>query len=369
MLCSGQAFASSHRINHYKEFVENRWSFLTSGQYFKSTSNFNKNGNIADLPGGNSFQLIDLTGTRGYGLSDAINLYGGLNIGNSQSKGSDATRTNSSVNNIIAGAEFLIPMDGFQLIPEVSGLADLEKLSDTQDSVMNSEVSNELTGKLNVQMALRDFLLFGYGGYNYRTGGRSQLFLWGVNGELALSKFTLGGEIFGFQSVSDDVDKGTPAEANRDAFRLRVNGGSARFYSVNPSVVDSNVYLKSKISDQFDFWLAAGLPVVGNNYANGYHAEAGLRFLIGDHVARRLHHRAVSVPVDDSARLSTDKKVDRFQEDTNDGVDQRIFKPTPTAVPKAVKPAPTDQELKDQMDDAETKIELRSNKKKKRVNP
>ena len=192
-----------------------------------------------------------------------------------------------------------------------------------------------------------------------------------MNAEWAFEGTTFGGEVFGFQAITDDKDKGAANEALRDALRSRVNGGSAKFYTTNPSVTDSNIYLKIGFSQDFLLWVAGGIPLLGNNYSNGPHAEAGLRWTFGNPSYTRARKKVISIPVGETSRLITEKKVETFREDTNDGVDQRIFKATPTAPERrapVAKPAyaPPPEEIKEKMDDVEMKIELRSSKKKKK---
>ncbi len=366
LLCFGQSFA----INQYKHFESGVWGLQSQMTYQKSKSNFNTSGKISDLPKSNYFQLIDITTGARYGMSESINAYGHFNIGNAESNGTDAVRTNSTLNKVILGGEALVGDTFPQIIPEIAFVLDLEKVNENQDNVMNSEGANELTGKLNLQFDLRPLFIFGYIGYSYRDKGRSHLLPWNFNAETTFSDFTLGGEIFGFQSITSDKDKGATEEVARDALRSRVNGGSAKFYSINPSVVDFNVYLKTGWGQSFVFWLAGGIPLMGNNYANDLHAEAGLKWTFGAESVKSFRRKEISIPVNEESRISTDKKVEKFREDTNDGVDQRMFKATPTAPARKVitKPAHTapDESLREKMDDAEFKIQLRSNKKKRK---
>jgi hypothetical protein len=58
--------------------------------------------------------------------------------------------------------------------------------------------------------------------------------------------------------------------------------------------------------------------------------------------------------------LSSSTKVRQFKEQTNDGVDQQIFKPRPTKRKARVK----DKQLQQQLNDAEFQIELKSKKKR-----
>lgn len=358
-----QAFA----INQSKEFEEGRWDFEASGNFFRSSSNYSTSGANRNLTDKNYYQLLDIPFTARWGVTDQMNLYFTGNMASAESKGVDATRTNSSLSKVMVGGELLLDMGSFQLIPEVSYTQNMEKVSNTQDSVLNSEGANEFTGKMNLQMDFDSFLMYGYGGFTYRDNGRSSLFPWGVNAEYSMDAFTLGAEVFGFRSVTDDKDTGQPNEAVRDLLRARTSAGSDRFTSLNPDIIDSNIYMKFALSPSISLWGAGGMTLAGSNYANGFHLEAGLRYTIGGD--SRSVRKKVYEPAYESGPTSRDKKVDRFEEDTNDGVDQKMFRPNPTPVPKP-KPKPAKKSsstnLQNKMDDVEMEIELKSEKKKRK---
>ena len=166
LFCFGQAFA----INQYKHFALGRWDLQSQETYLKSKTNFNTSGNIADLPASNYYQIVDILSSGRYGLTDSMNIYGRFNVANAESYNSTATRTNSSLNKIMAGGEYLMWNDFPQVIPEFYVLGDLEKVSDTQDNVMNSDAANEYTGKVNLQFDFSSMYLFGYLGYCHAQG-------------------------------------------------------------------------------------------------------------------------------------------------------------------------------------------------------
>lgn len=362
LLSFNQAFA----INHYKEFSDGQWAFDATAYYLRTNSNFANDGSKADFAQSNYFQVLDTQlGTR-WGLSEQLNLYAYGNIGSAESKGVDATRSNSTFNRVIMGGELLIDVGGFQLVPEFDVNYNLEKVSNTQDVAINSDGSNAFTGRLNVQLDFSGFLVFGYAGFTYRDNGRSNLVPWGVNAEYAAEQFHVGGEIFGFQSITDDKDKGTTNEALRTAVLARVNGGSARYYSINPSVIDSNVYMKFAVNRKWNLWAGAGMTFAGSNYSNGFHFEGGVRYILGGEADESYYRRQEEIE-----KISTDRKVEKFREDTSDGVDQRMFRPTPTPPPpkpvvKARKATVSERQVRDQMDDVEMQIELKSNKKRRK---
>lgn len=365
VLLSQQAYA----INRYKIFDEGRWDLDAQMNYMRSDANYKLSGEQQSLINNNYYQLFDTAlGTR-YSWSDSWALYGYLNIGNAESKGIDSTRTNSSLSKAWVGTEFLISLGNFELIPEVSLLVPLEKVNSTQDSVMNNEGVNEFTAKMNAQMEMRSFLMFGYIGFTYRDQGRSYLMPWGVNAEFKMSKFSLGGELFGFQSITSDADKGNLSEANREFLSAKVNGGSKKFYSIDPSVIDFNIYFKLNINPKMELGAGAGTTISGANYAAGFHAGAFFTYSFGG--ASTYYERSRTTY--EESKISTDRKTEKFQEDTQDGVDQQIFRPQPTPVPKPPPPppkkkrySPSQKDLQNKMDDVEMSIELKSKKKKRR---
>jgi hypothetical protein len=353
MLCFGQAYA----INQYRVFGDGRWDLDLSGSFFRSTANYSTTGTNQAFVDNNYYQLMNAQAGIRWGLLEMTNVYLYTDFASAESKATDATRSNSGFTNVIAGTEFLLDFDFMQVIPEMSYLYNTEKISNSQDAVLNSEGINELTGKVNLQFDFDSFLLYGFGGFTYRDGGRSNLFPWGINAEYSGEKMAFGGELFGFQSITDDKDSGNANETARDALRARVSAGSAHFYALDPNVVDSNIYVKYAPSSRWLTWAAAGTSILGSNYSNGWHVEAGLRWTFGGN--RRSY--------DDGRKIRSEKKVEQFKEDTNDGVDQKMFRPNPTQPAPQKKKVEGQEQINDKMKDVDMSIELKKNKKKKRV--
>lgn len=355
-------------FNRYKLFDEGRTDLMANLDYMKSDANYKLSGDTQSLVGNNYYQLLDTSLGGRYVWNNYLATYAFVNIGSAESKGVDSTRTNSTLNKAWVGTEMMLDMGLIDLIPEVSILVPFEKVSTNQDVVLNNEGANEFTGKMNVQLDFKSFLMFGYLGFTYRDGGRSYLMPWGANAEYHFSKIGLGAEIFGFQSISGDQDKGATGEVNREILASRVNGGSKKFYSVEPSVVDFNLYVIMDINKSFSMGAGGGLTLAGANYASGYHAGAFLQYSFGGSNAYKPKHKNYRRTRYDS--LSTDKQIEKFNEDTKDGVDQKLFQPQPSVAPKPRQTVPADtekdQELKQQLMDTEMSIELKSRKKKRK---
>jgi hypothetical protein len=362
-------------VESFRRFRKGDWETRLGSSYFYSDSNYKGSSTTEPLPGSNTFQLVDMNLSSRYVLSPFWALNAGVNVGYAESKATDATRRNSSLTGALVGVEYAMDLGPLQAIPEFSFLLPFEKNSLNQDAVMTSEGVNETRMRLTLQAVFDSFNFIGSGGYTIRGEGRSSLFPWSVGLEFPFRRMTIGGRLFGYESVSKDADSGGSAEAARLATSLRVNAGSQRFYAVNPALVDTEAYIRYQFSSSLSLTVAGGMTLSGSRAAAGFHGEGILAYQFSTlPVVRR------STPAD-SNRLTIDPNVDQFREDTNDGIDQQIFtppKPKPKPKPRqrhtTDPPQATQEEvdeedqkrIQQQLDDAEYTIQLKSDRKRKK---
>lgn len=355
-------------VDNYKEFRRDRWDFEMATNYFYSEANYlSGGGGSSSLLSGNSFTLWDTSfGTR-YTPKKDWSVFGWGTVSNAESKDSVATRSNSSISEVALGADFLMYSDLFQLIPEFIAIVPFEKVDPSSDTVLNSEGVFEVRSRL---IAQKDFgRLRGYGwlGFNFRGDGRSFVMPWGVGAQWKMPRVRLGGELFGFQSVSDDT---TDVDANvRNSYINGVNAGSLKFYSAKPSLVDTQFYATWLMTPKWSLQANAGATLTGSNSAAGFHVGGFIRysFDMTEGYVEPEYVTPVSSPVPNyrsnmyqESDLSSEKKVRRFKEQTDDGVDQNLFKARPTKRKTRPRVEPETQ----YNDDFE--VELKSDRKKKK---
>lgn len=362
---------AAHSFDNYKEFKRDRWDFELGTQYFYSDANYvNMGSGTQKLTSGNHYQLIDVNFSTRYMPSRDWSLFALATIGNAESKNSVSTRTNSSLTQLLGGFDFIMYDGVFQLVPEMAVLIPFEKVDGTADQVLNAEGVFEAWARMTAQKDLGAARMYGWIGFNYRGEGRSYVMPWGVGFQGNFGVWKLGGEFFGTQSITDDKD--TNNKASRNAYLNQVDAESYRWYSVNPSLVDTLLYATWDVAPAWSLQFNGGATVAGENAAAGYHVGGFIRYsfdLTRGYSAPRSYepvHNAVpsgksNMHKESDTELSSEQKVKKFREQTDDGVDQTIFKPTPTKRPKTV-----DDELQRQMDDAEMQIELKQDKKKKK---
>ena len=177
----------------------------------------------------------------------------------------------------------------------------------------------------------------------------------------------LGARLFGFQSISDDTDKDFPYI--RQLLNSKVNGGSFKFYGVNPSVISVEGLWFLKLQRQWQIQFNAGMDLGGQSYSKGLFGGLTLILDWGEkqRSLRQRPRREVIQPR--GSGVAIEPETIDFKEDTNDNNDQNYFTPPPPprAMPQKVKPrtrvAPSDRQIRDQMDDVEMQIELKRKKK------
>lgn len=324
-------------------FKRGEWDLTAGATYFGTNANYTTSG-TSGLLSGNSYRLIDVPVSTRYTLSPGWAFFGEARIGNAESNGFDASRTNSSLTSSTLGVQMNTLIGGLEVIPEFSMVLPFEKVSDTQDAVMNNEGVNETRLRLRFQSVFDMFTFYGLIGMDLRGGGRSNLLPYSVGAEFnSAGTFHFGARLFGYKSTSDDTDaNSTTREAARASTSLRVNGGSLKFYGINPSLVDTEAYGVYRIGKNILIGAAAGFTLSGANAAQGFHVDGSLTYRFSVENARR---RRGGTP-----GLSIDPTIDRFEEDTEDGVDQKIFRPEPKKKPKAPVSSPSESETQTQLE-------------------
>ena len=368
-------FAFAQRGYHL--FRPGNWETRLGMEYRVTDANYESGGGQTSLRDGGKLTLIDFDFSSRYVLGSDWALFGQLNMTHGESIGADATRSGLILTSGQLGVEWNTGIfDFLDFIPQFSYLIPFEKINADQDDLITSEGVDEIFLNFHLQAAFESFRLYGGLGYMARGEGRSSLMPWSVGTEVPLTSFLVGVRLNGFESVSDDQDAGSITDEDARVNTVdRVNAGSFKFYSVNPSIVSTEVYSTFGIGKNIVLGLHGGLTLAGTNSASEIFAGSTLSYRFNPTPVARTRP-----PVEN--RISIDPQVDQFREDTNDGVNQNLFKPAPRRIrmapappprPKAVpkkKKSESDEmkRLRKQLNEAEMTIELKAdpNYKKKR---
>lgn len=312
-------------FDDYQRFRKGAYDFEFETRYFNTEANYNGSGDsFQKLSMGKSYEIYNAYLKTRYGLSRRSALYGNLNIANATSHGLDADRNNSSVPEARVGYAYRPYNEAFDTVLDFNVVIPFYKINENTDSALNNEGVIVATALLRLQKEISSLGLFGYVGGSFRQS-RSSLLPWGVGVELSYPGWGWGGKIFGYQSLTEDPD--TNHKTQRLIVVDRVNAGSLAYYSVNPSVVDSEVFAKFRFKNTWTLAVGGGTTITGANTAAGYHGGVSLAYTWDSEPSYYMKSS------DQETGISSEKKVRKFKEEVDDGVNQNLFQ-------KKLPPAP-----------------------------
>lgn len=342
----------SWSLDEQRPFKSGLVEFEFSPSYYQADANYTRSGGeYVRLGSGSSYRLIDLNFATRYGWSETIGLWATTRFSSAESSDGSVTRSKGSMTFLQVGFDYLLQdRTSWDLFVDASFLFPLEEVDPDGDDVLNGEGAMEGAFRLISRHRWGFLEPFGEGGFIYRSGGRSALLTYAVGSEFVFSSFSLGADLRGYSSIIEDSNSGDPFEREKVALR---NGGALRYYGVDPSLLESDFWVRW-LSGSNMFKVGGSIPVTGSATAAGYQIGAlwNIAFDSGSYTK--------SEPI---KRKKDD--VDRFQEETNDGVDQNIFyKPTlPQPTPPPPPKTKSRKQLQQELDQTEFQIELRRQKK------
>ena len=112
---------------------------------------------------------------------------------------------------------------------------------------------------------------------NTGDAGRSSLLPYAAGLHLKVENFWLQAAVQGYFALGNDSDSAANDRARREAYLRIVNGGSYRYYAVNPSLHELEVQAGLRFN-QFNVYVGGTYALYGQSTAQGYGLIAGVRF-------------------------------------------------------------------------------------------
>jgi hypothetical protein len=166
-----------------------------------------------------------------------------------------------------------------RLYLEGIGTFAVESYDESTDEALTGEGAHNLKAGAKYSLLLGPVELFSTLHLQWYLDDRAKRLPWRVGAQLHLGSFKIHGSVFGFQSIVDDEWTETP---NRRAVVLnRVNGGSARYGALNPSLLDSQLGLGWHPYHDIRFEIGATKTLNGENAAEGLGAYLGFSMYWG----------------------------------------------------------------------------------------
>ncbi len=340
---------------------KSQWQVDLQTTYYQATANYtNSGGQFESLPAGNEYKLIDFDFGARWIASPKWAFYTSSRVSNAESSDGFFSRRNSTFTQVVLGGDYkLYSSKKYEISPDFSVTLPLERVDVTQDEVLNREGAIEVTGKVVGRAQLGKWDPFAFLGINYRDEGRSTLLPYGAGVDYHWQpSMTIGAEIRGYQTIVDD--EFSDDRIRREAAAAR-NGAALRYFSVNPSLLESNFWLRGNLFQNWGFKVGAGTSITGASTSAGWNLIGGVNYSF-ESLGRSTQRPFRAV-----------EDTPNFQEETDDGVDQNLFQiappPTPPPPPAPVQqpdPEAAKKRIQKELDQTEFQIELKSTKPKKK---
>ena len=318
--------------------------FLSELNYFFTKANYEAGGgSYVDLLGGAEYSSLLLDLGAQYAFTPRLYLGGELGIANSESSINGIKRTNSTLGEAKAWVQYVAPVKFLRVVPEAVFIYPFNRIESTADEVLTGEGAMGIQPGVWLIKAFKRLEIFSYLGGRYQDEERSGLAIYRIGSQFKFASFFAGGSFNGFESVTDD--KGS--EATRLAVTRRVNGGSFKYYSYNPSLMEVDLWAGMNFSKTSNARLGLSQTINGESSAHGMTIHLAYQFQMMGPSAGRPN------------QPSYDPKFELENED----YDETLFEADPA------KPAPRrrrpvrpqqqnpDQMLNETMDDLEKPIQ------------
>ena len=247
--------------------------------YFTTSGNFDLNGQKVADPNGGGLSTNAVTASAGYDFSGRFRIYGGLTYADTSSTDGFFDRDNGTITEVPLGAQYFGAFGKFLWVAQGDAGVTLYKVSEAADATALADgVNRARAGGWLIYRAgnLQPFVNLGG---EYRDGGRSSLIPYVAGAHLKLDKFWIEAQLRGQFALGNDSDSALADRARREAYLRRVNGGSFKYYSVNPTLHEAAVEAGYRF-DQFHVFGGAAMAYLGNSSAQGYVLSLGLRFTL-----------------------------------------------------------------------------------------
>jgi hypothetical protein len=338
-----------------REYQQGIWQFDLQSTYYKATANYTRaGGQYNNLASGYGYQTLDFDfGTR-WTPRKNWGIYASSRVANAESTDPLSTRRNSTFTQVVLGSDFVVyAKRNYQIAPDFSVTLPLERVQVQTDEVTNREGAIEISGQMVGRVTWGQWHPFTFAGFTWRDEDRSALVPFGLGVERDFQQWSLGAELRGYQTAIKDKYSNDPLK--REALAVK-NGTALRYYSVDPSLLETNFWMRKDLGESWDLKLGGGASITGQSTSAGWNLVAGITYFFN--AAERTRTRRQDITVEETPSS--------FQEEINDGVDQNLFRLIP-ANPPAENPADQQKKkMQKDLDQTEFQIELKRPGKKKK---
>lgn len=260
------AFAKPWYAPQYNEpGVVQVWNSL---EYYMTNANYDTSGgSFEKLPNGGSYKLLDWKFASRYYFTKELSAWGGFGLANAKSTSNTFDRNNTSLTDLSFGSQYRFRFGETRVIPEFIFLYPMNRIKADTDNVMTGEGAMVVEPAVWATYKWGPFTPFARAGIRYQDEGRALLLPWTAGLDWQIKTITVGLDVGGYNILKDDKNVNTPHI--RDTVTTRVNGGSHKFYAVNPALLEVQTYAEGFITQSLFIRFGISKSINGKNTSEG----------------------------------------------------------------------------------------------------
>lgn len=253
---------------------------FAEASYFNTTSNYDASGgSFTELDNGRYYRLIQTQMGGEYYFIPHASLVGQFGFARAESSDGTFTRSRSQPTEVLLGGRYAWAEDYYHLIPEFLFTYPLNRVDVGADDVLTGEGAMQFQAGAWLEAKFGVMVPYGYIGYNYLDGGRASHVAYNIGLAYRPPGWNFAVESFGIQRVGEDENTSLPAV--RNALTTQVDGGSMKFYAVNPNFWAARVIGEADLGQSFRLGASFDHTLNGANTARGWTALVRLEYAFG----------------------------------------------------------------------------------------
>ena len=260
-----------------------RWQLEGGHKGFHTFGNYDDAGDYQPLPPSSFYQSFSGYGTLTYDVFDFWSMGASVDGAFARSLNGANEKTSLYLNSVQVDTMLLWRNYFIWFAPQVIGVVPLVRNELDTDNVMIGEGAVEQTIKLNMFKPFSRVIHgFGHVGYTFRDEGRANVVPLGLGMRFRLFPLWYGFQVDGIRTATGDIY--TSRASARQNATLRVNGGSYKYFSINPEYTRTEVFTEWAPTRSLSTRANFGLSWQGKNYAQEYYWGLSVTYAFGGYV-------------------------------------------------------------------------------------
>lgn len=258
--------------------IPHGFRFFMEADYISTKANFDDSGEKQDLLFGRYYKNYRTAFGAERWLSPDSSLLMELGTAFAESFGSGVTRQNSSVTEALIGYRKVWSRAPALLVPEFTFAFPFNRVDKNTENVMTGEGAIAAEAGIWAMFPMSWARPYSRLGFRYRDDDRASHLLWQLGSQFKIPGTLLFVGLKGSSVVVDDAHSDNPNE--RNLTKIRVNGGSSKYYAVNPSDMSLHLGFIWELKKDWRLTAEYDQTLSGKNTADGFTATLGLQWIM-----------------------------------------------------------------------------------------